>query len=547
MSRKILLPGFMAVLFLGCPERPELDFLSPRVLSVDPNGPIVPIDATFTIRFSEPLNPNTVRGDPRIEDEDPGPTVVLVVRDALSDAFLTDLASDGVDASSRQDELLPVDVSLVNDNDEIVVEPRAPLARGTVFTLALSAEVRDANGNPLVDGAGDKANFLIHVETDDGPPRVVGSDFEGNALIPLNRKRFGVLFDQPVLGLTTDTFRMVGPSAPTTESIEISPNRQRVTLVLEDNPLACELFPANTEFALEVGPGITDDEGNEAAPEALSFTTSVACDETPLRIASGPFATPGEVSATVSWTTDEPSSTELRFGLSGGTLDCLGQPCPVLGAFANNAVDGRFAHSVEVSGLDVNSLYAFEVRSVDFEGFTVSAAGEFLTAPLPDIAINEIMADSPSFVEEDDEGEYIELANYGDVELDINGWAIRIDDDDPCAIPDGTPAVPAGGYLLLVRDAFLVGAYGIDEADVVRFGSTYCGKSLVNAGPDQVLLLDDDGRPISAYSGFLEPDNGRSIERTSPDAADVTGSYCLSPTGGTPAEANGALVSGCAE
>ena len=68
--------------------------------------------------------------------------------------------------------------------------------------------------------------------------------------------------------------------------------------------------------------------------------------------------------------------------------------------------------------------------------------------PLANIVISEIMQ-NPSAVG-DSSGEYFELYNGDDTDVDINGWTIADADSDSHTIDNGGPLIiPAGGYIVL--------------------------------------------------------------------------------------------------
>lgn len=99
------------------------------------------------------------------------------------------------------------------------------------------------------------------------------------------------------------------------------------------------------------------------------------------------------------------------------------------------------------------------------------------------IAINEIHRDPKATP--DAQGEWIELHNSGDVDVDISGWTLRDDDVDSYVFDIDNPViVPAGGYLVAGRNTEeLNGGVEID----VQYGAEFIHFNTA----DEVLLLDD--------------------------------------------------------
>lgn len=552
------LSGVLSLALIGlasCGPREELDLVGARVLSVEPPGPLVRVEVDFTLRFSEPLNPITVNDD----------TVVLVPRAQVSDAFLADFKNAPL-SESRKAQLVPAEVKLSDDGTKVTLDPTRSLDPRTAYALLVSADVRDRNGNPLVGADGNMASFRYDITTDDGPPALVFHDVTsaGAPLVAPNRKRFTVRFNQPVRNLTAETLRIEpqdGGVTPQVEALILEPERDAATLILAKPASGCERLTPEAAYALRLGPGILDDEGEAMPQEQIDFETGSTCDLVPNQVVGELQVIAGEVSATLRFDTTKASTTEVRYGLEGGALDCLGNPCPARGAPATQPLPGvsppRFVHSIDISGLEVDVTYAFQVRAEDQVGFVALAEGTLTTAPLPKVAITEFMANAPASVSPDSSGEYIELYNFGDEEVDLSGFAITLDGGaiaggSTCPIPDvSAPILAPGAYVLVTNSAFQAEPYGLFDLSIVvpMEGSFVCGRGLANDRAQSIGLLDAEGRPVSTYSGYasLKPREGRSIERIAADAPDVEASFCYSRTdlGPTPGAPNGVAAQGC--
>ncbi|MFQ6093689.1 MAG: lamin tail domain-containing protein [bacterium] len=129
------------------------------------------------------------------------------------------------------------------------------------------------------------------------------------------------------------------------------------------------------------------------------------------------------------------------------------------------------------------------------------------------IVICEIMQ-NPAAVS-DANGEWFELYNSGQEDVDINGWTIMDDGTDGHLIDNGGPLViPAQGYLVLGRNA------NQEENGGVPVDYQYSGFTLGNSD-DEIILLDRDSVEVDRveYDGGPEfPDpTGASMELNSPE------------------------------
>ena len=537
----------------GCPP-PQVtkDRTPPRVISVDPGDPIVAVDVAFFIGFTEDILADTVVVDPSSDQL----TVALVPRALVTDTFLTDFANPGI-LESRQLQLVPVEAQVTDS--AISFQPSSALTPRTAYTLLLGSGITDANSNPLVDGSGLKATFRYDFQTDDGQPAVVSVDTDGAALIAPNRRRITVTFNQPVqnVGEATLTFE----PAVAIDAILLDETRTVATVLIGEG-IGCSRFVASTLYTLVIDDGVVGDTGQTLAPFTATFTTGGACDTVSNTIVDGPDAIAGELAATLRFESSKQSTTEVRCGVAGGPLDCLGASCPVLGNPARVPVSGssppRFLHSVEIAGLQVNVRYDVVVSAEDDVGNTATGFVSFLTAPLPRVGLNEVMANPPAVFSAEAKGEYVEITNFGDVDVDVSGWLILVEGGDEgggctAVLPEGLILAPAG-FLVVAGKDFDAVPYSLD-ADVViarlvtpAQANGMC--SLVNSRAQAMLLADSDARPVSSISGYsgIVPDNdGRSVERTDPAAADVETSFCFSrvDAGPTPGRANSVLVGGC--
>ncbi len=159
----------------------------------------------------------------------------------------------------------------------------------------------------------------------------------------------------------------------------------------------------------------------------------------------------------------------------------------------------------------------------------------------PRVVINEV-----HYHPADDarEGEFVELLNHGENEVDVGGWGLG--GGVQIVIPQGTK-IAAGGFLLLAKNRVsLIARYGLDSSIVVGdyTGSLSNGGerlSLVTAAGYLISFVDyDDSDPWPQTPDGLGP----SLERISPLAEDADPrSWAASVfVGGTPGATNSASV-----
>jgi len=122
-------------------------------------------------------------------------------------------------------------------------------------------------------------------------------------------------------------------------------------------------------------PGFVDD--NNPTNSELNFTT--LADQTPPTITAPPTVTGiTDTTATIEWSTDEPSNSQVRYDVQSRTWE----------AYPSSQNDGAMVtnHSVTITGLGGDTQYYFRVGSTDAEGNgpTISNQVNFTTNTDPD-------------------------------------------------------------------------------------------------------------------------------------------------------------------
>ena len=180
------------------------------------------------------------------------------------------------------------------------------------------------------------------------------------------------------------------------------------------------------------------------------------------------------------------------------------------------------------------------VRILPPGDYAVDALFEMAPPPGLGIVINEINYNS---AEEFDPGDWIELLNAGNAEVDLGGWAIKDSDDGHIfTLPLGT-RIPAQGYLVVCADLTSFAALFPDVTEAIGdLGFGFSGSG------DSVRLFEADGdlHDEVAYDDEspwpIEPDGqGPTLELIDPALDNALAeSWRASPAAhGTPGQPNG--------
>ncbi|GAB4388021.1 MAG: hypothetical protein Kow0025_04900 [Thermodesulfovibrionales bacterium] len=130
-----------------------------------------------------------------------------------------------------------------------------------------------------------------------------------------------------------------------------------------------------------------DAAGNLSVSGDMTFTTQAAPDVAPPVVSNVRATAVTESSVTITWTTNEPSTSRVDYGLTSS----YGYQSPLDSALRTN-------HSVSISGLSSHSSYHFRVRSADAAGNeAVSGDNVFSTSNLAP-TVDSFVADTTSGV-----------------------------------------------------------------------------------------------------------------------------------------------------
>jgi hypothetical protein len=134
----------------------------------------------------------------------------------------------------------------------------------------------------------------------------------------------------------------------------------------------------------------TDAAGNETVSEVYTFTTTTQGDTTPPIISHISITGVTETSATITWTTDKPSDSNVDYGMSTS-----------YGATASNSVvELVTSHSISLDGLNACTTYHYRLRSRAASGIgAISGDITFTTAGV-DTTPRVISMDRETFLQE---------------------------------------------------------------------------------------------------------------------------------------------------
>jgi hypothetical protein len=215
-----------------------------------------------------------------------------------------------------------------------------------------------------------------------------------------------------------------------------------------------------------------------ATPELRSFGVAceVAPDGTP-PVISAVTATPGLTTATITWSTDEPATSVVEYGLSAGSLT---------GQVASGAL--VTSHSVELTGLAAGTLHHYRVTSADgvpnaasdpappgTRTFTTAAPACLTDAVAADFAAGSV---SGTYLSETTDGEVILAPALGN---EFSGVALP---GDWISVPwtGGTTTVTGGEALVDGARLTPLSTSGYGIGRVLEFVATFGAANYQNAG-----------------------------------------------------------------
>ena len=193
-----------------------------------------------------------------------------------------------------------------------------------------------------------------------------------------------------------------------------------------------------------------------------------------------------ETEATISWTTDEPASSQVNYGTTT--------------SYGSSAGSGGYvtSHSITLTGLTAGTDYFYQVVSTDEAGNTsVDETYSFTTdsppaANLPAVLITEVFYDTPG---NESKEEWVEIYNTTGQEISLNGWQLIDDNGNGQSFTfSNKHKISGNSYLTLATDrkAFK-DLYNKNADDFVSLPP-------LNNGGDALVIKDPSGTTIDAIA-----------------------------------------------
>jgi hypothetical protein len=296
------------------------------------------------------------RGPPSSEDTTP-PTISNVAASSITSsgatiAWSTNEASDSqveYGLTTSYGSATPVNTSMVTSHSMGL----SGLQANTLYNYRVRS--KDAAGNLAVSG---NFTFTTQAAPDTTPPTIsnVAASGVGSSSATITWSTNEASDSQVEYGLTTS----YGSATPVNTSMVTS------------HSLGLSSLQANTLYNYRVKS--KDAAGNLAVSANFTFTTQAAPDTTPPTISNVAASSVGSSSATITWSTNEASDSQVEYGLTTS----YGSATPVNTSMVTS-------HSLGLAGLEAGKTYNYRVKSKDAAGnLAVSANFTFTTQAAPD-------------------------------------------------------------------------------------------------------------------------------------------------------------------
>lgn len=559
----------LALFACGPGERDvEPDLVSPWVVSIEPLGETVDTEASFRVRFSEPIRRASVFWpDPVLEDEFADG---IVLAKAVNERSVVSAANNPPLSATQRARTIPMVVVLEPQRDRATLVPTVPLDGLTEYVLVFSRRISDDRNNPLVKESGGRVGETLVFRFTTGPapdrsrPQAqLASPPAGASGVPLDLPRVEVAFSKGVdvstvtresIGLfERGTGRMIHP-----DDFTLDESRLVMTLPSQAGESDCHQLCPSREYELWMSEAITDELGNPLDTARLITQVFKAADclqTASPRIAA---ATVGhsrrDVSARITFRADMPVRASVEFvagdeaaflaacgdartgecrELVGGWTPCSMDVCTLPADDASFACD----QVVTLEGLDPATAYTWRVVATSLsDRRTEGALHTFTTLePIERVVLNEIFA-SPVGMGLD-EGRFIELYNDGRRGVNLTGWQLARCTDPGCngettnawtmRAVEGSAELLPGQFAVASGTAFDAVAFQLPaEALRLRSATATTLGVVTKTSALPLALVRPDGVVVSTYGAHLgapgaDGNDGRSFERADVSGPDV--------------------------
>ena len=289
----------------------------------------------------------------------------------------------------------------ITDTSAIITWTTSEPAKGSVFygIAAPSAELKEAGfvnaHTAILSGLSASSDYNVKVTASDASANTSESAII-NFRTAVSVNTPPIILEGPMVVTVSDTTAVIAwkTDIPSTGTLSYgigntSQTRQDLTLAVNHSVTLAQLLPQSSYTLVLLA---SNSNGNNSAPSrAITFTTKVAPDTKAPIITQGPMPLDiGDSAATISWMTDEPSTSTVTLN-SGNTTKTYDDLTPVI------------LHKIRITGLSASTQYSYNVSSTDRfgNGPTASLQKSFFTIQTPDTTPPRIISGpSAQFISE---------------------------------------------------------------------------------------------------------------------------------------------------
>ena len=278
-------------------------------------------------------------------------------------------------------------------------------------------------------------------------------------------------------------------SVPSTTQVAYGTTAQYGQITALDSELVTqhevrlEALNPDTTYYYEMMSG--DTRGNTAIASIQgTFVTSAPPDSTPPVISNVQVNGVSDVSATISWVTDEQATSQIEYGVTAA-----------YGSIVSENDDLAINHTVTITGLQADKTYYFRAISADtYKNRSVSDSGRSFTTMAPIPTGPEVGKRAPDFTVSTLDGDAVTLSSLHGKIVMVNFWSVGC---GPCMVemPDIDEIYKTwSGPIDLVVLAINVGDH-----------ETYIRKAIEEKKWEMPIYIDPDRVAVKGYQIYRIP------------------------------------------